>query len=53
MAWCHACEEKKRTIERKITGKFIFNNKKDSFKKFVEGQRRQTAAFSFRIGRKK
>lgn len=53
MAWCHACEEKKR-ITRKITGKFIFNNKKDTFKSFVEKKRRQErSGFYFRIGRKK
>ena len=53
MAWCHACEEKKR-IERTVTGEFVFNNKKETFKKFVERQRKQKrSGFSFRIGRKK
>ena len=50
MAWCHACEEKKR-IEKTVTGEFTFNKKKETFKKFVERQRR--SGFSFRIGRKK
>jgi len=51
MAWCHACEEKKR-IERTITGEFRF--KKETFKKFVERQRKQQrSGFSFKIGRKK
>ena len=53
MAWCHACEEKKR-IERTVTGEFTFNKKKETFKKFVERQRKQQrSGFSFKIGRKK
>ncbi len=48
MAWCHACEEKKR-VEKTISGQFVFN--KETFKKFVERQRRQKG-FSFRIGKK-
>ena len=53
MAWCHACEEKKR-IERNVTGEFLFRNKKETFKKFVERQRKQKRNnFSFRIGKKK
>ena len=53
MAWCHACEEKKR-IERTVTGEFAFNKKKDTFKKFVERQRKlKKSGYSFRIGRKK
>ena len=51
MAWCHACEEKKR-IEKTVTGEFMFN--KETFKKFVERERRQKrSGFSFRIVKKK
>ena len=51
MAWCHACEEKKR-IEKAVTGEFAFNKK--TFEKFVERQRRQKKnSFSFRINKKK
>jgi hypothetical protein len=53
MAWCHACEEKKR-IERTVTGEFTFNKKKETFKKFVERQRKQKrSGFSFKIGKNK
>lgn len=50
MAWCHNCEEKKRNIQKTLTGEFFFNKKKETFKKFVERKRREKAyGFSFNL----
>ena len=52
MAWCHACEEKKRLLKELLTDNLCLIIKKKHLRNLLKNKE-GTSGFSFRIGEKK